>query len=117
MTLDVALVARISGGGEHDLLAGQPAVGEVGAEGERPRLVVAAVPFSGELRCQPFGVGSVGAGGVPAPPLPAGDGVGALIDDRVPAVALPRDVALHEDPPLGLDGRDAVEGSVEGPVC
>ena len=71
-------------------------MGEVGAEGERAHLVIAAVSFGGELGDECFGFGAVGAGGVPAAAFLAGDGVESFVDDRLVAVPFAGDVSLHD---------------------
>jgi hypothetical protein len=50
---------------------------------------------------EPFGVGAVGAGGVPAASFASGDRVGSFVDDGVVAVALAGHVSLHVDVLLG----------------
>ena len=96
---DVALglvhVAAVGAGGEGELLARQPLARQVGAEGERPDLVVASVAFRGEAGGEPFGLGPIGAGGVPGAAFPTGDGVEAFVDHCVVAVPLAADVAVH----------------------
>lgn len=58
---DVALglvdVAAMGAGAQRDALGGQPVAGEMGAEGERPDLVVAAITLSGEARDEGFRFG------------------------------------------------------------
>jgi len=83
-----ALVSVEGGGGEFDLLRREPALREVGAEGQAAVAVVAADGFVGEVVGQLFGSVSIGAGGVPRPLFSTGDRVEAVVDDCVPAVAL-----------------------------
>src|SRR5438105_1627889 len=94
VAFDVAVVAGVGAGGEHDSLAGQPAVFEVGAETQRAGLVVAAVALGGEALSEAFGVCPLGARRMPTATLVAGDWVDAFVDHRVPPVALACDVAL-----------------------
>ncbi len=108
VVLDLAPVAVVGGGGEHEPLARQPASGEEGAEGQCPDLVVASLEVGRKACCEPLGVRPLAAGGVPASPLLARHRVDAFVDHRAPAVALPRDVALHGVPSfLARDGREA----------
>ena len=89
---DVALglvdVAAVGAGGQGELLARQPVLGQVGPEGERSEPVVASVAF------WPRGAGRavrpriVGAGGMPGAALPTGDWVEAFVDDCVVAARL-----------------------------
>lgn len=101
VVLNVAAVPAVGGCGEHDPLARQPASREVGAEGERPDLVVASVAVAGESGGKPFGVSPLGAGGMPAAPFLAGHRVDAFVDHCVPAAALLGDISLHDDAPSG----------------
>lgn len=78
-----------------EALGGEPLVCEVGPEGERADLVVAAVALGGEARNERCGFGAVGAGGMPAAVLLAGDGVEPFVDDGVVAVSLAGDVSLR----------------------
>ena len=55
---------------------------------------------AGELCGETFGLGSVGARGVPGAALPTGDGVETFVDDGVVAVSLADDVAVHDRSPL-----------------
>ena len=73
VSLSVAYVALVGTRSHGELLGWQPLAGEVGAEGERSDLVVAAVPFGGEPGDEGFGFGAVGAGGVPPSAFLAGD--------------------------------------------
>jgi hypothetical protein len=82
-------------GGQGELLARQPLVGQVGTEAERAALIVTPVAFSSELGGQLLGLVSVGAGRVPRPPPSSRDGIQALIDDGVVAVAFTSDISLH----------------------
>jgi hypothetical protein len=90
---DVASVAGVGAGREHDALAGQPAPREEGAEGQRPPLVVASVALGGEPPRELLGDTPFRARGVPAPSFSASDMVDALVHDRVPAVSLADDVS------------------------
>lgn len=79
-------VAAVGARPQFELLGGKPAAGEVGAEGERADLVVAAVALGRESGGEGFGFGPVGADGMPALLLFAVDGVDSFVDDRVVAV-------------------------------
>jgi RNA polymerase primary sigma factor len=115
---DLSAVAVPGAGTEREPLGWQPPLGEVGAESERPAGVVATVDVGGQSFSQPLSVGALGTRRVPAAMFTTGHGIEPVVDHRVPAVALLRDVALHRDPSLwGLDGRDPVEGSVEARVA
>jgi hypothetical protein len=94
--------------GSHRLLRKAPKLSERASS-------PASVPLVGELCSEPLGIGAIAAGRMPAPPLLPRDRVGAFVDDRVPAAALLRHVALHRGSsfPDG-DGHRPVEGSVEG---
>jgi hypothetical protein len=117
VTLHVAAVAVVGAGSQHEPLAGKPPAGQVGTEAERAGAVVAAVALAGKPRCEPFGVGALGACRVPAPTLPARYRVDSFVDDRVPTAALLGDVSLDGSAPsVGDEGRRPVEGWVEGPV-
>lgn len=93
--VDLAAVAVPRAGLQCQALAGKPPGGEVRAEAQAPDVVVAAVDLGGQPCCEPFRLDPIGAGRMPDPPLASGDRIEAVVDHRVPAVALLRDVALH----------------------
>ena len=114
--LQVALIAPVGAGGQVQLLGREPLVGQVGAEGQGPHRVDAALLGRGQRGSEPLSLGPVGAGRMPPPNLLAGDRVPALVDHRVePAAPLGHvsvhDVLLHHMSP---DGRDLEEQSVDG---
>jgi hypothetical protein len=96
VSFDLPPVPIPSGLGQVDLLPWQPLASEVGAEGERPHLVVAAV----QLGCQPgrelFSFLPGSSGGMPAPFLFTGDRVQPFVHHRVPAVTLTGHIPSHE---------------------
>src|SRR5687768_10394236 len=95
VAFNVAPVAGIGTGREHQSLAREPLPDEVGTEGERPGSVVPPIAFGGQSSCESFGVSAVGSGGVPTPPLSAGDGIEPFVDHGVPPATFVGDVALH----------------------
>src|SRR6266511_1383473 len=92
----VAAVGGVGAGGEDEPLARQPPAGKERPEGERASTVIRALAFTDQPGREPLGVRALAAGGVPAPSFSARDRVDAFVDDRVPAVALLRHVALHD---------------------
>ncbi len=86
-------------------------VGQAGAEGEQPYLVVASVHLGDESRRQSLRLLAAGPGGMPAPPLLPGDRVQTLGDHRVPAVALTGHIPSHEVP---HPGSQTIGSPVEG---
>jgi hypothetical protein len=117
VALDVVAVAVVGACSEDEAFAREPPAPQKGPQAQRARFVACSVPFAGQPRGKPLGAGTISAGGMPAPTLLPSDRVGALVDDRVPAAALLRHIALHRGSsfPDG-GGRRPVEGSVEGRV-
>src|SRR5205085_6427380 len=71
VTLHVAALAVVGAGGQNEPLAGKPVPGQVGTDGERAGAVVATAALTGKPRCEPFGVGALGARRVPASTSPS----------------------------------------------
>jgi hypothetical protein len=85
-----------------DLLPWKPLVGEIGAECERPHLVVASIQLGRQSGGQLFGFLLAGAGGMPAPLLLTGDWVQSFVHDRIPTVTLAGYITSHKVSFLGF---------------
>lgn len=99
-------------GAELALLSGQ--LGSFDVSGQGQAAAAGATTFvllHGEPTCELFGLGTVGPSGVPPAALLAGGGVEPFVDDHVPAVVLPSDVALHHVSLVGGEARDRMDSS------
>jgi hypothetical protein len=93
---DVAVIAGPGGWPQPSLVGREPSLGQVDADGEAgaTRRTIAQ-PVVGEAMGEFFGKLAIGARGVSATALAAGDRVEAFVDDGVVLVPLADDVALH----------------------
>ncbi len=115
--LHVALIAPIGAGSEVQLLGREPLGREVGAKRQRSGRTDPCLFLGGELAGEQFGLGAVGAGGMPASQLLSGDRVSAFVDHGVETASPLGYVTVHECPPsIGPDHRDPEEHSTEHPA-
>jgi len=100
--VDVAPVAVPRARPDREPLGRQSPLGEIKTEGEAVAALAAPkAVLKGETGGELLGLGAVGAGWMPAPPLPTADRIKPLVDHRVLPVALARHIPLHPNLPPG----------------